>query len=72
MDISSEQLKKLIKNDFFWDVRVVQASNVGDTNKLFFSLTLNTIDDYGRRSRIMIEMTREDLDKFIAELKRKV
>lgn len=68
----TDLITQLIKNDFFWDVRVVKASNAGDHNQVWFTLTLNTIDDYGQEKKIMVEMCRHELDTCIAELKRKV
>lgn len=63
---------KLVKKDFFWDVRVVHASSASDKNDVLFTLTLNTVDDYGQDTKIMLEMKPKELDKCIAALKKKI
>lgn len=68
----TDLVSKLIRKDFFWDVHVIQASSAGENNSVMFTLTLNTIDDYGQENKIMVEMCRHELDRCIAELKKKV
>lgn len=63
---------KLVKKEFFWDVRVIHASSASDKNDVLFTLTLNTVDDYGQEQKIMVEMGPKDLDKCIAALKQKI
>lgn len=62
---------RLIKNDFMWDVRVRLRGNE-DKKVVWIILTLNTIDDFGQETEIEIEMTADDLDKFLEGLKKKV
>lgn len=64
-------ITKLVQKDFFWDVRVIHASSTGEKNRVMFALTLNTIDENGQDSKIMLEMNLQDLDRCIQQLKRK-
>lgn len=73
VDQSSEEVRtKLIRNDFFWDVRVIHASSASEKNEVICTLTLNTMDDFGQESKIMLEMNPHEMDKFIATLKEKI
>lgn len=63
---------KLIKKDFFWDVKVVHMSNATDKNDVLCTLTLNTVDEFNQPSKIMVEMNKAELDKCIKTLKKKL
>lgn len=69
------QLPKLIRSDFFWDVRVTNLSTHSPhemANDVWCTLTLKAADEQLRETKIMLEMSPKDLDKVIAELKKKV
>lgn len=60
---------KLVRKDFFWDVRVIHASSASEKNEVLCTLTLKTQDESGQESKIMLEMCPQELDKCIAALR---
>lgn len=69
---SAGEPRRLIRRDFYWDVKVIHGSSSSAKDQVLCTVTFNTVDDFGNVSKVLFEMSAEELDVCIAALKRKL
>lgn len=71
MPVAGES-RRLIRRDFYWDVKVIHGSSSSSSDQVLCTVTFNTVDDSGNVSKVLVEMSAEELDICIASLKEKI